>query len=617
MFLRALLFLTVALPALAVSVGRTDGEVVFVLYREPKLVAAVCLSWWLLATLAWTRPGVFRLQSLLATARRPAVATGLGLGAWLMVTRLWVRVPENWTYEAVQYATFGALFVVLVTLARDDGSKDACPNEAGVLATVRVALVTSLGFVAVLGILQWLGLPLPLELPPIRPEIGARHPSLMGWKNPAALAVVGQFFLLLGWAVRSTSTRLRVFLLALAALETVYVVSLGSRTAVLALAAGFVALLALGMAAYRRRGVEPKIPPATLRITVAATVLFALALGAVAAASPGLRQRLGSMASLTLSPSDYLASDRGVYLRNTLNMARHGPSGVGLGDWQTAYPVYRKHGRDVSFTASFEVRRAHSDHVQMLGEAGWPGLALWLVWLGLLAIGPARAFLRHPAGHDTDRLFVSVQVAALAVAMATDYVVELPYGKFQLFLVAALAVGRSEGEAPESAATASRSAHKIVAVGLALGLTVIALMACVSQIGHLQRTQTGAEITRRYEVALTEIRTTGRVERSRLEGILALGERFQSLPGGDKTAYRTYLVLSHSALLLERRDEARSAARRALELHPYSVDALAMMARVTPESCAESWRQAEQRVLEQATDGYVWAYPRCDLVPQR
>lgn len=53
MFLRALLFLTVALPAIAVSVDRADGRVAFVLYREPKLVAAVCASWLLVAALAW------------------------------------------------------------------------------------------------------------------------------------------------------------------------------------------------------------------------------------------------------------------------------------------------------------------------------------------------------------------------------------------------------------------------------------------------------------------------------------------------------------------------------------------------------------------------------------
>ena len=599
MLLRALLFLTVALPALAISMGRADGRIVFVLYREPKMVAAVCLSWLLLATLAWTRPEVFRVPGLLVTARRPAVAIGLALGAWLALTRLWVRVPENWAYEALQYATFGLLFVALVSWARDDG---------GVQGTVRVALVASLGVVTVLGVWQWLGsafpIRLPIELPPIRPDIGARHPSLMGWKNPAALAVTGQLFLLLGWVVRAKPSLLRRCLALLAGLEMAYVVSLGSRTAVLALGAGFAVVLVLGLAATRTRSMNSK----TLRIAIASFALFALTLGVVAAANSGLRERLGSMVELAVSPSKYFDSDRGVYLRNTLNMARHEPLGVGLGDWQTAYPVYRKHGRDVSFDATFEVRRAHSDHVQMLGEAGWPGLALWLAWLGLLALGPARAFLQR-GRRDPERLFAAAQVAALAVAMATDYVVELPYGKFQFFLVAVVVVGvlDSDDERVEPKA-AARSPGSMIVAG---SLTALALVVGTVQLRHLQRVQTAAEITRRYEVALSEIQTTGRVERSRLEGILVLGERFDRLPGGDKTTYRAYLGLSQTALLLERQDDAESAARRALELHPYSVDALAMMARVEAGPCAQRWRQARTRVLEEATEGYVWSYPSC------
>ena len=90
-----------------------------------------------------------------------------------------------------------------------------------------------------------------------------------------------------------------------------------------------------------------------------------------------------SAAAYAASPRTYLESDRGVYLRNTLNMARYRPFGVGLGDWQSQYPVFRSVRRSADFTdqgLEVQVRRAHSDHVQFLGEAGWPGFVLWLAY---------------------------------------------------------------------------------------------------------------------------------------------------------------------------------------------------------------------------------------------
>jgi hypothetical protein len=44
-FLRGLLAVTVALPILAFLFGTRQGEVTFMLYREPKLAAIQILGW--------------------------------------------------------------------------------------------------------------------------------------------------------------------------------------------------------------------------------------------------------------------------------------------------------------------------------------------------------------------------------------------------------------------------------------------------------------------------------------------------------------------------------------------------------------------------------------------
>ncbi|MDA8020381.1 MAG: O-antigen ligase family protein [Thermoanaerobaculia bacterium] len=591
-FPRVLLFFVVALPALALSVGRVEGRAVFVLYREPKLVVAMCGIWLLLGVLAWRRPEVFRFHRLAATMRQPAAWLGVVLGVWFATTGLWARVPENWLYELAQYVTFGGLFLVLGTWSRDD------PDVA---ATIQWALVASLGIVTAIGLWQWAGLPLPMVLPPIRPELGALHPSLMGYKNPAALAVTGQVLVLVGLASRTQQTWQRAALGGLVALELLYVASLGSRTAILALGTGLAVCLAGALWTYRRDAGRAK----ATRIVLGSALVFVVFLLAVAAARPEARDRIGSMLRYFASPADYLDSDRGTYLRNTVHMARIEPWGVGLGDWQTTYPVFRRFGRTVSFDESFEVRRAHSDHVQVLGETGWVGLTLWLAWLGTLVISPFRRFHRS---REPAHLFLAGQIVVLATAMATDYFVEWPYGKFQLFLLATLALSVSSRSHVET----RRPGPGRVRV-LAFLVVVLATLVFASQWMHLRRSQIAAEMERRYGLVVGELQKLGRVERSRLEAIRTLGVQHERWPGVDKTAYRTYLVMAHVAHLAGKSDEALGAARRATRLHPYSIDALDMMARITSEPCATRWRGARDHVSDEATRGFEGRYPVCGL----
>lgn len=594
--LQGLLLASVAVPALALAWGRVDGDVAFILYREPKLIAAAVCLWLLLAALAWRRPEVLSPEELTATLRRPGVALGSAFLAWLAITGWWVEVPSNYFYELSQYALLFSTLVALLTWTRRDG---AVPRR------VLLGLLASLGAVTAVGIVQLAGA-LP-GLVPIDPEIGARHPSLMGYKNPAALAVGGQALLLL-WAISSRDAGLRagwrIAGACLLALELVYLGSLGSRTAYLATAAAVLYLLGLGLAG--RRAGRRRAPLWALA--------FLAAVAITVAANPAMRAKMSSMAGFVRSPGSYLKSDRGTYLLNTLQMVRHHPLGVGLGDWQTHYPVYRLHRRELAFDDVYQVRRAHSDHVQVLGEAGWPGAVLWAAWLVVLIGAPARTYLRTGAPWP---LFTSAQLVFLAAAMSTDYLLEVPYNKLQFFLVAYLALASTAP--PRERPAALRPARwKLAAVMVTAGAVLaISYHSSLARKLHLSATftaihrRTVEEIRRADRVGRTG--TAARVPASSLARVLLLGHRFDRLPGFYKTLHRDYLVLGHAAHLAGRPDLASDLMRRSLDYHPYYPRALHWMSRLAADPLeARRWRRAYDHVMSEATAGFEEEYPPRD-----
>ena len=582
--LAALVQLAIVVPALAVGWVRDDGRIAAVLYREPKLVAAGVLGWTFAAAFLWAWRRRLTAADLAAAIERPAMLALGAFLAYLAATGLWVRVPQNYFYELDQYLLLALLVVLLLAWTERD---------ARLPGRVRAGLVASLAAVTAVGVLQILA-PLPF-LSPIDPEIGVAHPSLMGYKNPAALAVLGQLFLLAGWvaetrgnAGRGVSRRLGLGLLL--AVELVYLVSLRSRTSYAALAAGSVFLVGLWLA---RR------PPrrALLRGAAAAAAAVALVAAAVAIHAPA-RERARSALAYAASPRAYLESDRGVYLRNTLNMARHRPLGVGLGDWQTQYPVFRSVRRTADFMdppPDVDVRRAHSDHVQLLGEAGWPGLVLWLGFLLLLAAAPIRGYLRDGR---PGALFAAAQVVALAAAMASDYYLEMPYHKLQFFLVVYLALAapprRPNGRAP--CAPTPTKAMPAAAVVLAL----VALL------------QLGYHVLLARKVALAAAVATS-YRRGDDAAVLAAGRELAAVPGHTKTLFRDYLLVAHSARQAGADALAGAAARKSLELHPYHLNALRFMATVAadPETAAH-WRRAYEHVRDEAVHGYEARYPPSD-----
>ena len=524
-------------------------------------------------------------RDLWATIRSPQVAL-LGLLLLLSaLSTLWATVPANGRFELSFYLPLLLLVVLLVTWMR----RDAWVRPAIELALIVVAAVATLvGGLQLAFEPRWLTAINPLD------EVG--NPSLMGYKNPMALAIAGQLFVLFGRIATAARGPWRRLLIFCALAELAYLGQLESRTSLAAVAVATVALLAAA-AAWPPRGVM-------LRRLAAAVGVAVLVLGLAVAAVPAARQKAASLLAFGAEPTSFLESDRGVYLRNTLNMVRHRPWGVGAGDWQTHYPVYRLHDRYRSFDEVYEVRRAHSDHVQILGEGGWLGLAVWLAFLGAVGLGLGRRYRRS---RDLGDLFLLGQIAFWGAAMATDYVLDLPYHRLAFFLLIACAVaGRPASPPPPVAGDSesrpvdlghipgwARTLWAAMTVGAALLSSVVALSA-------LRLAHDNAVMTRFYLQALD--RAGG--ERSAL--LLSAASRGGTLletAAHSKTRYKDWQVLADVFLRLGNRDAARRCALRALELHPYSPKTFRLLARIHTGEESRRWQEGHDHILHHATSG--------------
>lgn len=601
-----------------VAGGERGAALVFTVYREPKLAVLQILGWSFLALFILvhrhrlaSRAGRERLVALL---RHPFFVTFAATLVWGGLTVFWVRVPENLLYELVQLVF---LYLFTLTLALWSSWDPRVPRRllfALALAPAPSVLLSGIQLVGEIPMLQ-----------PIDPGHGVRHGALFGAKNPMALALLGSFFLLLAvtfrsdgaardartaWISKPGRTLGVLYSIAVFAL----LVSLQSRTALFALLATG---LSLSLALWFRagRGSEPEARRSRLRLLASPALGLAL-LGLCWAWSPGAAARAESLLDLVSHPSTFLAADRGVYFLNTLDMVREHPLGVGLGDWQTHYPLHRRVGRNVAFTAAHQTRRAHNDHVQVLGETGWPGLVLWLAFL-TVALGVP---LRHAMGGEgSDRgrwlsLFVTAQLLALMTAMGTDYLVERPWHKLQFFVTAVLAVTLTRGEStrPESRqadagdprASSPRAARAAVAV--AALMTFLAAGAGVYFSQHLLRSRSSAQLAARYQQAL------GSDERGSWLAVARTGEHHGRLAGHTRTVFRDLLIRAHAALALGDRERALELCEQSLRLHPHQPNSYLLLAEIVAPvdpGAAQRYRRVHDQILAGTVKDLVFPGP--------
>ena len=589
--LRLALFGLTFLSAIAVGFGTRDGEVVFMMYRQPKLLAIQLLGWLFVLLYVWWRRDAFgTVVRGLGRDTLPALLVGfIGL---LVLSLVWATVRWNSLYELLQYAVLLAVFLVIVEWARDDDR---------VRLDVVLGMVVAMAVATVVGLVQarWA---IPF-LSPIDPQFGVENPSLMGYKNPMAQALLAQIYLLAFLVFRrgsdAAACRRRAIRLGLGVLlvvEMAYLGTLQSRAVYTALI--LTAPVLIGVLAWRAL---------RERRVVAAVVALTLMVGAFAvgvATVPGARERLSSIGEVLGSGIDILGEDRPVYASNTLVMVRDRPFGVGVGNWQVLYPVYRSHGRGVAFSEEMQVRRAHSDPVQFLGEAGWQGLGLWVALLGA---GVLLSWTRYRRDGDDLSLFVGFQIAAVAVAGTFDYIMDLPYGKLQVVLLLALAAAAQPARSHQPPQRRSRT--------IPIALTVVAVLALFYTVALTNRSFEAATIRETYERHGLATANPGRLTNGQRSGAVQLdllGRRFESLLGQDKTFHKDFLILAHAAWLNGDPDRAAHLAGRSLELQPYYPNALrflAMLYQDTDPELAARYAATYDYVLNQATEGFRIEYP--------
>ncbi len=588
LFLRGFLTVTILAAGWAFLPGRIDGQVAFVLYRAPKLAAVSIGVWCFLALFLACRRRRLDPLDLWATLRRPQVVLLALWLLWLAVSTLWAAVPANGLLELSLYLPLFMLIVLLATwMRRDPRVRPAI--EHSLIAVAAVATVVA----GVQSIVEprWLSAINPLD------EVG--NPSLMGYKNPMALALGGQLLLLFG-RIATARGRGRALLILCAVAELAYLAQLESRTSLAAVAAAGGGLLAAAAAWPPRHLSLRRLGAAS----IAAAILLALGVVAV----PAARHKAASLLAYGADPARYLESDRGVYLRNTLNMVRHRPWGVGAGDWQTQYPVYRLHDRYRSFNDTHEVRRAHSDHVQILGESGWLGLALWLAFLGAVLGRLGRSYRRS---RNLGDLCLLGQTVFWVAAMATDYVLDLPFHRLAFFLLVACAVAGPEIP-PRSRlfqrGEERRSQFPVWASNAWIAATVgAAVLSSLVAVSALRLAYDGAVMTRLYLQALGSdgAARSGLLLRAASHGATLLGTSAH-----DKTRYKDWQVHADVFLRLGNRDAARQCALRALELHPYSPTTFRLLARIDTGARRDRWRQGHDHILDDATAGFGLPYPK-------
>ena len=134
-------------------------------------------------------------------------------------------------------------------------------------------------------------------------------------------------------------------------------------------------------------------------------------------------------------------SSRGWIWRETISMIAANPFlGVGLGAYETAYPIYSSDDGSNVLGKSLSVDRAHNDYLQILSDCGVVGAAL-AVWFIVLIF---RAVARGTQAHDPMRRALAIGggtgIFGLLVHSLVDFNLQLPSNALLfLLLVAAVA----------------------------------------------------------------------------------------------------------------------------------------------------------------------------------
>jgi O-antigen ligase len=200
----------------------------------------------------------------------------------------------------------------------------------------------------------------------------------------------------------------------------------GSRSAVLALAVEVIIAVALGAWQARtthrseRHPVAHRSGIAASFITLTAVLLFSCLLFAWVDTGE-VAKRLGAVASPGDTWAEWSSFRRSVAVDSLRMLRDHSVIGIGLGNFEIAYPQYQ------SFPTDLTVDYAHNDYAEVIAETGLAGAVLIFAALALFFRLAFRDWGRPlSSGHDWIAMGAAVGCCGLLVHSFFDFNLHIP-----------------------------------------------------------------------------------------------------------------------------------------------------------------------------------------------
>lgn len=129
--------------------------------------------------------------------------------------------------------------------------------------------------------------------------------------------------------------------------------------------------------------------------------------------------------------------------KGTMRIISEHPFGTGIGTFQYIYPSYRMH------SDRFFVDYAHSDYLQIAGELGIAGLALFAWFIGLLLIRALKALSKIPPENFFIAAGLICALLSLNLQALVDFPLHIPANAILFFIIIALLIKYISYEKPK------------------------------------------------------------------------------------------------------------------------------------------------------------------------
>jgi O-antigen ligase len=418
------------------------------------------------------------------------------------------------------------------------------------------AVTVAVGAVAAIGLLQHLDI-LPLPIPVI-----SMPGSTFGNRNLAAEVMAMGLPLALGAAAGTRRPASRATIVALLALELVFLAATRARAAWLGAACGLGTTVVLVRPRWSRRSL------AIVGAAFFSALVVASIPGRYNPRDAGDRKRYAGVMQVLEEGFDArstaLRTRFGLW-RRTLSMIRDEPVlGVGPGNWPVVFPRYAEPRArlDGVLSATLAPRQAHDDLLERAAETGLLGTAALVALVAAAATAARRRLLSNDQGVRAVAAGASGALVALVAISLAGFPLEMP-GTLAL---SGLALGfvATDPQAKEGGSPSTTS-RGLAWVGVALGAMLFGAAAT-----RAERSVRGSAWLARAEEALHRNHDSI----GAAEAMGAINFALQAQPSD----YRARLRSAQMMLRERRAAESARAARRAIDLEPYAPNAWAVLA---------------------------------------